>query len=44
MYAITYVQNYPSDYIYRPGQLNEKLANDIGNIITESYSTFRFRR
>ena len=39
LYAITYVRNYPSDYIYKPGQLNEKLANDIRNTITESYPT-----
>lgn len=37
LYTITYVRNYPSDYIYKPGQLNEKLANDIRNTITESY-------
>jgi hypothetical protein len=39
LYAITYVRNYPSDYIYKPGQLNETLANDIRNTITESYPT-----
>lgn len=39
LYSISYVWNYPTDYIYKPGLLNEELANNIRKTITESYST-----
>lgn len=37
LYTLTYVINYPSDHIFRPGQINEKLANDIRITIPQDY-------
>jgi hypothetical protein len=39
LYSISYVSTNPSDYLYKAGQLNEQIANDIHNTIIESYPT-----
>jgi hypothetical protein len=41
LYTIGYVRNYPSDYVFRPGQINERLANDIRRTIPKDYMTFK---
>ncbi|HET9807787.1 MAG TPA: hypothetical protein VFP49_12845 [Nitrososphaeraceae archaeon] len=37
LYSISYIRTNPSIYQYKPGQLNENIANDIRNTIIESY-------
>lgn len=39
LYSISYIRTNPSDYSYKPGQLNQQIANDIRNTIIESYPT-----
>jgi hypothetical protein len=41
LYTITYARNYPSKHIFRPGELNETLANDIRRTIPEDYIKLR---
>lgn len=37
LYTIAYARNYPSDSIFRPRQINKKLANDIRKTIPQDY-------
>ena len=39
LYSISHVRTNPSDSLYKPGQLNEQIANDIRKTIIESYPT-----
>jgi len=39
LYSISHVRRNPAVYLYKPGQLNEQIANDIRNTIIESYPT-----
>lgn len=39
LYSISYIRTNPSVYLYKPGQLNEQIANDIRNTLIESYPT-----
>jgi hypothetical protein len=41
IYTIIYARNYPSDYIFRPGQINERLANDIQRTIPKDFMKFK---
>jgi len=41
IYTIIYARNYPSDYIFRPGQINERLANDIRRTIPKDFMKFK---
>ena len=39
LYSISHIRTNPSAYLYKPGQLNEQIANDIGNTLIENYPT-----
>jgi hypothetical protein len=39
LYSISHIRTNPSAYLYKPGQLNEQIANDIRNTLIESYPT-----
>jgi len=39
LYTITYAKNSPSDYIFRPGEINKRLAHDIRKTIVQDYMT-----
>jgi hypothetical protein len=39
IYTIAYAKNYPSNYLFRPGHINERLANDIRKTIGQDYIT-----
>lgn len=39
LYSISHIRTNPSVYLYKPGQLNEQIANDIRNTLIESYPT-----
>jgi hypothetical protein len=39
LYTIGYIRNYPPDYVFRPGQINKTLANDIRRTIPQDYMT-----
>jgi hypothetical protein len=41
IYTIIYARNYPSDYVFRPGQINERLANDIRRTIPKDFMKFK---
>ena len=43
IYTIIYARNYPSDYEFRPGQINERLANDIRRTIPKDFMKFKSR-
>ena len=44
LYSISHVRTNPSDSLYKPGQLNEQIANDIRKTIIESVSNTCCRR
>jgi hypothetical protein len=37
LYTLIYAKNYPPDYLYKPGEINQKLANDMRNSIQQDY-------
>jgi hypothetical protein len=37
LYTLIYAKNYPHDYLYKPGEINQKLANDMRNSIQQDY-------
>jgi hypothetical protein len=39
LYTIGYARNCPPDYVFRPGEINETLANDIRRTIPQDYIT-----
>lgn len=42
IYTIAYAKNYPSDHLFRPGQINKKLADDIRRTISKDYMTYKW--
>jgi hypothetical protein len=41
IYTIGYAKNYPTDHLFRPGQINETLANDIRRTIPKDFMKFK---
>jgi hypothetical protein len=41
LYTITYAKNSPSDSVFRPGEINKRLANDIRKTIVQDYMTLK---
>jgi hypothetical protein len=39
LYTIGYARNCPPDYVFRPGEINQTLANDIRRTIPQDYIT-----
>lgn len=37
LYTLIYAKNFPPDYLYKPGEINQKLANDMRNAIQQDY-------
>jgi hypothetical protein len=38
LYTLTYLKNYPSDHLFKPGEINQRLANDIRKAIQQGYA------
>jgi hypothetical protein len=37
LYTLIYAKNYPPGYLFKPGEINQRLANDIRNSIQQDY-------